>query len=563
MNNNNFIINLIIIVFFIKLIKGLTITIDLNSNITYNQYSCGLDYLNFPPCKSFTDAGVRSRYISFNESIPISLVFELINFDWKNDIITNNIEIGEIRKYCFFEIRVKDEPNAIISIDGSNYGNYSFFEYQTPYFPSQCENFNNIIGLKLKNIKFIDWNYDQIISLKTTNFYYPKPILVYFQSIIVESIRNVIFSSVSYSNGLLIDSCTFSNINRKVNSHNIFSGNSMIITNSTFKNIVSKFSLYYTVNSSHTITNCVFNNITIYNGAPFINTLSSGLLIDNITISNSNFSVLIRNTIQTIYNGFGTISLNNIKFIKNNLFKSFQVFTIPEHTSFLNFVYDNIDYEIVTLDIILNNIIFIDNINYKENLPFSFNFLKTRFARNINFTNTQIPKIFTSSVYSMNAFINVNNGSSFQSKIILKGSNNIINYQNYQENITNSFYNNINNNCFNCTVYPILKNNINNSNNTNENYNQTDSNNFENINNNDKYNNQNFKKIFILPIVLGSIIIILIIGFVTLLKTKKIKFFKKENGAGEKGGKSNIEMGEIGQVNNNELATNENIGIPS
>ncbi|KAM9975151.1 hypothetical protein ACTFIW_008629 [Dictyostelium discoideum] len=561
MNNKNLIINLIIIVFFIKLIKGLTITIDLNSNINYNQYSCGLDYLNFPPCKSFTDAGVRSRFISFNESVPISLVFELINFDWRNEIITKNIEIGEIRKYCFFEIRVKDEPNAIISIDGSNNGNYSFFEYQTPYFPSQCENFNSIIGLKLKNIKFIDWNYDQIISLKTTNFYYPKPILVYFQSIIVESIRNVIFSSVSYSNGLLIDSCTFSNLNRIVNSHNIFSGNSMIITNSTFKNIVSKFSLYYTVYYNHTITNCVFNNITIYSGAPFINTLSSGLLIDNITISNSNFSVLIRNTIQSIYINFETISLNNIKFIRNNLFKSFQVFLIPELTSFFNFEYDNIDNEIVTLDIIFNNISFIDNINYKENLPFSYNFLRTRFARNINFTNTQIPKIFTSSVYSMNAFINVNNGSSFQSKIILKGSNNIINYQNYQENITNSFYNNINDNCFNCTVYPILKNNIDNSNNTNENYNQTDSNNFGSNNNND--NNQKFKKILILPIVLGSIIIILFIGLVTLLKTKKIKFFKKENGAGEKGGKSNIEMGEIGQINNNELATNENIGIPS
>ncbi|KAM9995026.1 hypothetical protein ACTFIY_001196 [Dictyostelium cf. discoideum] len=561
MNNNNFIINLIIIVFFIKLIKGLTITIDLNSNVTYNQVSCGLDYLNFPPCKSFADAGIRSRYISFNESMPISLVFELINFDWRNKIITKNIEIGEIRNYCFFEIRVKDEPNAIISIDGSDYGNYSFFEYQTPYFASQCENFNNTIGLKLRNIKFIDWNYNQIISLKTTKYYYPKPILVYFQSIFVESIRNEIFSSGSYSNHLLIDSCTFSNLNRKVKSHNIFSGNSMIITNSTFKNILSNFSLYNTMNNNHTITNCIFNNITIYNGAPFINTLSSGLLIDNITISNSIFSVLIRNTIQSIFIGFGEISLNNIKFIRNNLFKSFQVFLIPEHTSFLNFVYDNIDDEIVNLDIILNNISFIDNINFRENLPFSFNFLKTRFVRNINFTNTLIPKIFTNSVYSMNAFINVNNGSSFQSKIILKGSNNIINYQNYQENITNSFYNNINNNCFNCTVYPILKNNINNSNNTNENFNQTDSNNFEN--NNDSDNNQNFKKILILPIVLGSIIVIVIIGFVILLKTKKIKFFKKENGTGEKGGKSNIEMGDIGQINNNELATNENIGIPS
>ncbi|KAN0019143.1 hypothetical protein ACTFIU_002345 [Dictyostelium citrinum] len=540
-----------------KLIDGLIINIDLNSNITYDRNECGLDYLNFPPCKSFTDAGVRSRYISFNNSIAIPLTFELINFDWKNQIITNNIEIGVIKNYCFFEIRVKNEPDAFISIDGSNNGNYSFFQYQTPYYSSQCENFNMTVGLKLKNIKFVDWNFDQIISLETTNYYYNgKIISVYFQSIIVESIRNAFISSDSYSNGLIIDSCIFSNWNRKVNSFYILLTNSLILNNTTFKNIISDFPLYYTMSSNHTNTNCLFNNITIYNGSPFLNTISSGLSMDNITITNCVFSVFIRNNIQSVYDGYETIYLNNINLIRNNLFKSFKVIFIPEYTSFLNFVYDNIDNENVVLDIILNNFSFIDNINDRENLSYSYNFLNTRFVRNINFTNIQIPNIFTTSLSSINSFINIDNGTSFQSKIILKGSNNIIYYQNNKQTISNSFYNNINNNCFNCTVYPILKNNFNN---TNDNYNQDDSN---YILKNNK--NQTFKKILILPIVLGSIIIILSIGFVILIKTKKIyNIFQKENGVGENGGNGNVEMGDLNQTINNELATNENIGIPS
>ncbi|KAN0023795.1 hypothetical protein ACTFIV_008182 [Dictyostelium citrinum] len=540
-----------------KLIDGLIINIDLNSKVTYDRYECGLDYLNFPPCKSFTDAGVRSRHISFNNSIAIPLIFELINFDWKNEIITKNIEIGVIKNYCFFEIRVKNEPDAFISIDGSNNGNYSFFQYQTPYYSSQCENFNMSVGLKLKNILFIDWNFDQIISLESTNYYYNgKKISVYFQSIIVESIRNVFLSSYSYSNDLIIDSCIFSNWNRKVNSFYIILTNSLILNNTTFKNIISDFPLYYTMSSNHTITNCLFNNITIYNGSPFLNTISSGLSMDNITITNCVFSVFIRNNIQSVYNGYETIYLNNINLIRNNLFKSFKVIFIPEYTSFLNFVYDNIDNEKVVLDIILNNFSFIDNINDRENLSYSYNFLNTRFVRNINFTNIPIPNIFTTSLSSINAFININNGTSFQSKIILKGSNNIIYYQNNKQNISNSFYNNIKNNCFNCTVYPILKNNFNI---TNDNYNQDDSNNI--LKNNE---NQKFKKILILPIVLGSIIIILSIGFVILIKKKKINnIFKKEIGVGENGGNGNIEMGDINQTINNELATNENIGTPS
>ncbi|KAM9952851.1 hypothetical protein ACTFIR_007907 [Dictyostelium discoideum] len=117
----------------------------------YKNYECGgsIEFFKnhnefvqnksiiYPPCKSFNDANHRSKQLfknnnnNWNKSTKqrkISLIFLIDkNYNWNNDIIyILENEVLFIEYYCYFEIQVENQPDAILTIDGSNSTNLFF-----------------------------------------------------------------------------------------------------------------------------------------------------------------------------------------------------------------------------------------------------------------------------------------------------------------------------------------------------------------------------------------------------------------------------------------------------
>ncbi|KAN0038236.1 hypothetical protein ACTA71_000408 [Dictyostelium dimigraforme] len=580
---------LLLILFFIYKCRTfeLILKLDFSSKELYENFECGGDlyvddnnskvYQNYtlPPCQSFTDIGKRLNNFQTNKHyINTSIIILVYNYN-ESEVIKNNSTIGTIRYYCNLEIIIKSNNNGNkeITIDGSN-SKDNFILFSNSEYSRTCE--NNFIGIKLNNLKFINWR--NIISISV-----PISGWINFQTDITRIILNNIttINSNSFLNGfgninttILINNGNFSNIYNSVRGFISMSGGRITLKNSIFQN--SYFNNSYLIDYDGemiTLDSCKITNITISNNpllffSPtksvmkniLINkcNFNSNFLLSKITfpIGNLNFNQSFQNLIFT--NNYFSNSTNNddddddsspnsiIKYIKIGKRVQITNETIGTINIKLNkFQIDNsnnIDYgfNLITIPFNFSNDIKINNSIINSNQ--FINLIKANFTT-IEINNTLLNSKDgggSSNFSNSKLLIGINN------TIILNDEDNQFKYQDLVRNIKNG--------CKNCS---IILNNIISKNGTTKNDNKDNNNKNSNNHNNDKNNNNGFKKLNIIPIVLVPSVVLIII-LVLIIFRNNIKNKIRKNNHREQDATTDIIGSNISPTRSNHINNIEN-----
>ncbi|KAN0038238.1 hypothetical protein ACTA71_000410 [Dictyostelium dimigraforme] len=508
------------------------IMIEFDSTKIYNNFECGgsleIEFKNntfwqnknnqFPPCKSFYDASQRiSQYNNYLKKYRNVKTIVLLNYDWKNVLLKPSSGLL-IQNNCFFQIKVlNDSQNSIISIDGQNLNSFSFIsiEYNINnelYCDSEIEQEQELIPtrLKLENFKLINFNTNFIglrrfyQDFKFKNKYQfvsfeLNSIIVIKSKYILEAATDDFDFQIQY----LINNSHFSNYSSD-DTFLVCGKSSFVFNNCTFNNIiVSSFPIIYTFNL--TMTNCSFDNIINNFNKNSINNFNKNY---NPMIQISNFGIL--NTINV--NGYYGCSTFLLQSPYSNTFNDSSI-------------------KLSKIFLKLNNILnsnYLFNINYNDDNNYFKNYIQLYQIYIDNPLNSKI-----SILNSSKSFIDVDNDSinSFliNSNLLFNGKNNIILLNKYNDNFSTTqqqleFIKNLNN-CSDC-LFSINGNNISTKiiiDSSELNFDNSSGSNSGGSTTSKSY--KGFNKIFLIPIILGSISIITITLFVLF----KVKIIKKNN----------------------------------
>ncbi|KAK5582991.1 hypothetical protein RB653_004581 [Dictyostelium firmibasis] len=486
MTKNIFII-IVFVIFFFNFINSLEIiiSIDFNSNINYSNNECGGSIkiilknnssnsnnnnnntnkliqdtsITYPPCKSFNDAYKRSKELFNNKLLKLkntSLIFLISkNFNWREETIKiTNGEVINIQYYCYFEIKVDNDPNAILTIDGSN-TNYNFLNF-TDYssgiitcdqeeeeeeeeeeegekegekegIVKQSYDYKQI-RINLYNIKFINWKkclaIQNFISklFKSEDFKKKKTTISKISNIITYNTSIFLDSWPKTENAPIkniINNCSFYENYMKTYSVFIDSENEIELSNSSFNNMILMGWFIINEGLEFKINNINFKNITIENNN-FIDIDTSNIEFDGINVENCSFSNFFYN-INDKYNANQTI-IKNVNFKNNKIINGLRsnIFSLNSKIDNTNKTDDD--------EFLIN----LENIKIESNNEFINNsyidFILVNKMNVINLKNISIPEkegLFFSSISSQNLKINIdsNSYSLFNSKVLAEGEN--------------------------------------------------------------------------------------------------------------------------------------------
>ncbi|KAM9995029.1 hypothetical protein ACTFIY_001199 [Dictyostelium cf. discoideum] len=504
------------------------IVMDISSNLVYENYQCGGDLyiddftfnvyqnLTLPPCKSFGDIGKRlDNFQMKNTYINMSLIVLVYNYD-SSIIIYNNTTIGRIYSFCNVEIINLDSKNNktnIITIDGSNSDGDSFISFQVSLYSTTCE--NNFIGLKLNNLKFINWKYNIIeFSSSVSNWKYDQAenSQLLFNNVTIVNSNSFLNCFGNFNTTIVIDNCNFSNIYSSRYGFILISDGIITFNNCVFQNgNLNKSYLIDYGGDNIILNNCKFLNITISNN-PLLFFSATKTFFKNVIIEKCNLNpyFLILKTTRKMKKFEFNQNFQDLKFNENYIKSS------SNHDNCL-IKYKQFDQTITNetlgnINIIFNNLQFtnsneIEIGNSLISIPFNFSndikFLNSKI--NSNQLNNLIKTNF-SKIEINNTILSIGDFNYKNSKYIIGLNNTILlNYNNILNR--EDLVRNIKNGCNNCT---IIINDIVNSKN-------------QQI----KNENDGFKKVYIIPIVLVPLIVLIIILVLIIFRNNlKNRLFK-------------------------------------
>ncbi|KAM9970656.1 hypothetical protein ACTFIR_002520 [Dictyostelium discoideum] len=505
------------------------IVMDFSSNLVYENYQCGGDLyiddftfnvyqnLTLPPCKSFSDIGKRLENFQIkNTYINMSLLVLVYNYD-SNMIIENNTTIGRIYSFCNVEIINIDPKNnetVIITIDGSNSGGYSFINFQNSLYSTSCE--NNLIGLKLNNLKFINWN-NEIIEfysfLSNWNYVQGENSQLLFNNITIVNSNSFLNCFGTFNTTVVIDNCHFSNIYSSRLGFVLVPDGIITFNNCIFQNgDLNKSYLIDYGGGNIILNNCKFLNITMSNN-PLLFLSATKTLFKNVIVEKCNldpyFLILktTRKMEQFKFNQNFQDLIFNENYIKSSSneatslikYKQFDQTITNETFGNINIVFNNLQFT-------NSNKIEIDNglLTISFNFSNDIKFINSKIISNQlnNLINTNFSKIEIN-----NTILSIGDLNYKNSKYIIGLNNTIL--LNY-DNIFNKedLVRNIKNGCNNCTIVLTDIMNSKNQQLTKE--------------------NDGFKKLNIIPIVLvPSIVLIIILVLIIFRNNLKKRLFNK------------------------------------
>ncbi|KAN0023798.1 hypothetical protein ACTFIV_008185 [Dictyostelium citrinum] len=510
----------------------LVLKLDFSSNIYYENYQCGGDlyvddikfevYQNstLPPCKTFSDIGERLSDFQINNNyINMSLLIVVYNYNNNSIYSKNNSAIGTIRSFCNVEIIINPNNSSnykeIITIDGSN-SNSPFIAFQNTLYTTTCE--NNYIGLKLKNLKFINWNYYPIIEYSVTlsNWKYRESenSWLFFNYITVINSSSFFNCFGNINTTISIKNCNFSNINSSRNSFILIYEGRTTINNCIFQNSFLNTSFLIDYGGDNIVLNdCKFINITMsYYSLLFFS--ATNTLLKNINVEKCNLNDLFLKLKTTREMNQFNFNQTFIELLFNDNY--FSNPSLNEAKSLINYIQFDQDFTNETIgeiNITFNNFQ-ITNSNKIDNginlLTISFNFSNHINIINSTINSNQFNNLINTnySIIEINntIFLNVGGGnggdSSYENSKLIIGLNNTILIN---DNILNSddLIRNIKNGCTNCTIIINTK-----------------------LKNDDNYD---FKKFDIIPTVLVPSIVLLVFIILLIFRNNLKKIFKKNN----------------------------------
>ncbi|EGC38351.1 hypothetical protein DICPUDRAFT_76069 [Dictyostelium purpureum] len=517
------------------------INIDYSSIIIYENYECGgtIYFYNgvannsvvYPPCRSFKDAGIRSRQFQSKYGSMYSntsLVFLLNNYD-SSFTIKEDVSIGEIKFYCYTEIRVKENPESIISIDGST-ANSPFITYSNE--KSEKCYFYQKVRLRIKNIVFSNW----LVSNKEIfyiNNYCDQTInsaAIEFSQLKTDNIYSFINSGQVCQNKLniFISNCDFvNNKNEDLKLYFIKNKDNMVISKSRFENIKTKS---FIIDNSYrtTLDDCYFNNINLEALMPLFYSRDGVITMKNILIENSLMVFLFLHEFDNDNDYYQIISnftikqssiLENLEYLKTDIGYDFKhgmfIFesTVPQ--SFKR----NFTLDIDNLNILSDNKIPIQkSIFFSHNNGISTIKLKNSFISDNVYLLSQLNGVT----------IDLVNNNSINSGLLSIGRDNKILLP---ENITQEksfFTNKIKYLCEECDISFIkgtgdkidTEKNDSNSNSNSSLEKEKKKNISDSIPAGD-FKKKNLLLLVLLPVLLGSVLIVSAVVFIVIIKIKK------------------------------------------
>ncbi|KAK5583067.1 hypothetical protein RB653_004657 [Dictyostelium firmibasis] len=601
------IINLFIIIININKSSSLDITfiIDFNSRINYNASECGgsidvdtfsLDYFfqnnskQFPPCQSFEDVGDRIRQFSLKSFQNVSLFLNIKPYDWKNQVIVVSSAIGKIPSFCHFSISMigksYNDNSYYITIEGrsefigynftndmicyNNYNsndndiNYSSTNYNlSPPPPLSSSSQILLPRMIINNIKFIKWGYPIILIYQNNEISTKPSITIEFNNIITDSSNVFLVSAVGNRYqpiNFVIRNSIFSNISNNNHTTLIWVLDNVWIDNCKFNNISISMPIVVKMDGILSISNSDFNYVSIINQDSLLYNQNQYIELNNINVNDSSFSSflyqrytpIVNSPIesQTIKNINKTNIIKNVKFIKNILTKPIPTphGVISNYITGL-FVIDG-DVDSVPTNKSINNIhvefsnVSIESFNQiddnSKNLLETYNIHTLKILNNIKITQPNQLKvlIFTNDtiIDINNTFNNNNNNNNILTilEIFCKGNNNLINIEiNDVGGESSDINNNLRKYCTNCNLNYIIVPN-------------------SKEKNDGGGNSDDFRKILIIPIVLGGMVFLsLLIGIIIFRKRVAKRFGKSDYYDSNNYINNNISYNNNNNINNN------------
>ncbi|KAN0029257.1 hypothetical protein ACTFIV_011140 [Dictyostelium citrinum] len=612
---------LLLFLLFIKFYSSLELIlfIDFTSNQNYSKNECGgsIDVIEingtfyqnnnnnntiYPPCRSTSDAGNRARqFISNTSSNPYrntSLIIYFQNFDWRGLNIVKVSGFGLISSFCFFDIRVYNEPNAIITFNGENIAN-PIFQYQLFSNGDDLCDDDDLIKprIQLKNIRFKNFLNTKCFIIINANINIEKPSPIIELSSITTINSNIFIelgSSVQVKTPLIvkIKDCIFSDsINLKTEKGRFILNwyNKVTIDNCIFNNFINNDPIITSNFESTFIENSIFSNIKMSPNIAIINLYGGIIKYNNITIDNCQlYSFLV---FFTKINGNYNHQLNNIIFKNNNILFSTTKPTISYSIGFITFLGNYITGNgIDTNDVFFNNITFEPNniIFTTKILLYLVNMTSIHFSNfKISSPSQNFQTIIFSDITPIKVLVDNSSISLFTNSLGFcysdYNSSITIQLNKQQKQLPKLSESYLKEPCKLCTINYILLDDFENNNNSSSNSNSDGGNNnssgssielseshnnnsnsssdeFNNIENDNKDNGTSFKTILLIPIVIVPLVVILgaVISISFFIKKKKI--FKKEKGSdeGENGvGDFEKNINVVGEIVLQELAVSD------
>ncbi|KAN0019147.1 hypothetical protein ACTFIU_002349 [Dictyostelium citrinum] len=504
----------------------LVLKLDFSSNKNYENYQCGGDlyvdditfevYQNstLPPCKTFSDIGERLSDFQINNNY-INMSLLIVVYNYNSIYIKNNATIGTIRSFCNVEImnnrNNSSNNNEIITIDGSN-SNSPFISFQNTLYTTTCD--NNYIGLKLNNLKFINWYYYPIIEYSVTlsNWKYTQSenSWLFFNNITVINSSSFFNCFGNINTTILINNCDFSNINSSRNSFILIYEGSTTINNCIFQNSYLNTSFLIDYGGDNIVLNdCKFINITMsYYSLLFFS--ATNTLLKKVNVEKCKLNDLFLKLKTTREMNQFQFNQTFIELLFNdNYFSSPSLNEAHSLINYIQFDQDFTNETIGEINITFNNFQ-ITNSNKIDNginlLTISFNFSNYINIINSTINSNQFNNIINTnySIIEINNTIFSNSGgnggdSSYKSSKLIIGLNNTILINDDLFN-SDDLIRNIKNGCNNCTIILNTK-----------------------LINDDK---NDFKKLDIIPTVLVPSIVIIVTLILIIFRNNIKKRFK-------------------------------------
>ncbi|KAN0037553.1 hypothetical protein ACTFIV_002904 [Dictyostelium citrinum] len=417
--------------------KEIILKIDFSSIIDYENAQCGgsineEDSKIYPPCKTFYDAGERSRQLFENNSQfnQVSLVLIILNLDPNKAPPTISLigekTFGDLINYCSFDIDFQDtngtriqenyiKKNPLLIIDGKSVSR-SFIKYVGFENNTLC----NKKLISINNLLFKDWASTLVFSNSLLNKPYHS-LDFYFSSITtIGSFKFIESVEANYTEGdlpanFIFKDCHFTNVTNIYQTPLFYMYyNNVSLEDTVIDNMKLVYSPFFLTMSTFVMENSIVNNVELISNddLPIVN--MNGFVIQ---FYNSQFT---NNKISTFFKGYfpkRPSQPRDPNIFRNCLFNNNNIISTSPNSFIMISLFQIMD----SIYLSFENTLFSNNTVNSDKT-----FLSIDKSYQIKFKNSTIPNQFSSAIIMDNGFIDLKANSRINSKTTIKGINNLI-----------------------------------------------------------------------------------------------------------------------------------------